>query len=324
MISDSTFVQDSTFLDKFLTGLGRLSPQSKADLEMPVELDGLLEVIMECEKEKSPGIDGLPYEFYQATAHVIGQKLMEVYQCILDRFHLTDSMEGGVTRLLNKVLGVPAVDELRPITLLCCDYKILTKYLTKRLIPVLPEVILSGQLAILEDSNILFGITNLFSSIEYVNLRKIGAAIIAYDMFKAFDRVMVRFLTQVMEAMGFGETFIKWVGMCHNNITTRFILDKLSDTIKLMLMFSIRQGDPWSMVPYILYIEPLLLCLGRHLKALKGLQMASFNQVDEDFCDDINVITENEDDFEVAVVIFREFDSVSGAILSRSKKTLVM
>ena len=52
--------------------------------------------------------------------------------------------------------------------------------------------------------------------------------------------------------------------------------------------------------------------------------MASFNQVDEDFCDDINVITENEDDFEVAVVIFREFDSVSGAILSRSKKTLVM
>ena len=317
--SGATFIQDRQFLDKFLTGLGRLSPGSKADLEMPVELDGLLEVIKECEKEKSPGSDGLPYEFYQATAHVIGDKLVQVYQSILDKFQLTGSMEGGITRLLSKVLGIPAADELRPITLLCCDYKILTKYLTKRLIPVLPEVILSGQLASLKDSSIIFGVTNIFSSIEYVALKRIGAAIISYDMFKAFDRVMVKFLCQVMEAMGFGDTFIKWVAMCHANITTRFILDKLCDPIKLM--FSIRQGDPWSMVLYILYIEPLLMCLGRELK---GLKMASFDQVDEDFCDDVNIITENEEDFMIAEIIFRQFESVSGAILNRSKKTKVM
>ena len=135
------------------------------------------------------------------TGHIIGEKLVKLYQCILDKFRLTDTMEGGITRLLSKVLGVPAVDELRPITLLNCDYKILTKYFTRRLVPVLPEVILSGQLAGIPGGNILFGITNLLSSVEYVALKKFGAAIINYDMFKAYDRVMVRFLCQVMEAI---------------------------------------------------------------------------------------------------------------------------
>ena len=63
----STFIQDTSHLDKFLDGLGRLSPESRDSLEEPVELQGLLEVIKDCEKNKSPGIDGLPYEFYQVT-----------------------------------------------------------------------------------------------------------------------------------------------------------------------------------------------------------------------------------------------------------------
>ena len=317
--SGNTFVQDTTHLDLFLNGLGKLSPESRDSLEQPVELKGLEEIIKECDRNKSPGSDGLPYGFYQVTAHIIGETLVKLYQCILDEFRLTDSMDGGLTRLLSKVLGIPAVDELRPITLLCCDYKILTKYLTQRLLPVLPEVILSGQLSSIQRSNILFGVANILSSIEYVTLKKIGAAIISYDMFKAYDRVLVKFLCQVMKAMGFGDTFVRWVEMCHANITTRFLLEKLSDPIKLT--FSIRQGDPWSMVLYILYIEPLLL---RFRRELKGLKMASFNQVDEDFCDDVNVITENEDDFLIADRIIGEFEQVSGAILSRSKKTKVM
>ena len=54
---------------------------------------------------------------------VIRSEFLQVLQCILDRGALTGSMKAGVTRLLPKVPGVPAVDELRPITLLTSDYK---------------------------------------------------------------------------------------------------------------------------------------------------------------------------------------------------------
>ena len=75
------------------------------------------------------------------------------------------------------------------------------------------------------------------------------------------------------------------------------------------------------MILYILYIEPLLLRLERELH---GVKMASFDQIDEDFCDDISIITENDDDIILADVIISEFEQVSGAILNRSEKTKVM
>ena len=119
--------------------------------------------------------------------------------------------------------------------------------------------------------------------------------------------------------MGFGEKFIAWVAMCHHDITTRFILSNLTDIAKLK--FSLRQGDPWAMLLYVLYIEPLLLRLA---KELHGLKMAALNQVDEDFCDDINVVTEDEMDMLRADNIIKEFEAVSGAILNRSHKSKVM
>ena len=67
-------------------------------------------------------------------------------QCQLDRKRIVESNKEGVTRLAPKVNGVPSVDELRPITLLNCDYKILTMWLVRRMKPVLPYVIKSGQL----------------------------------------------------------------------------------------------------------------------------------------------------------------------------------
>ena len=110
-----------------------------------MDLDDLRYVVMNCASNKSPGIDGLSYEFYQVALDIIQHDLLEVYQCQLDRKFIVQSNKEGVTRLLPKVKGIPSVDELRPITLLNCDYTILTKWFVLRLKPVLPHVIKSGQ-----------------------------------------------------------------------------------------------------------------------------------------------------------------------------------
>ena len=96
------------------------------------------------------------------------------------------------------------MSELRPITLLNCDYKILTKCFVVRLTPMMIEVILSGQLCSNGEKNILFGISNVISSLDYVNLHKVASFLVTYDMFNAYDRVMLSyFLSQVMKAMNF-------------------------------------------------------------------------------------------------------------------------
>ena len=136
------------------------------------------------------------------------------------------------TRLLPKVKGIPSVNDLRPITLLNCDYRILTKLFVMRLKPVLPEVIRSGQLCTVGKKNILFGVGNIISSILYANQKKLGACIVSLDFFKAYDRVLVSFLLKVMKRMGFGDLFCGWIRMLHNDAQTCFILRRLTASIK--------------------------------------------------------------------------------------------
>ena len=98
-----------------------------------------------------------------------------VLQCQLDRQSIVDSNTVGATRLSSKVAGVPQVDELRPLTLLNCDYRIMSKFFVKRMKPVLPIVIKSGQLCTVGKKNILFGVNNLLSSVLYVKKKNLRA-----------------------------------------------------------------------------------------------------------------------------------------------------
>ena len=89
--------------------------------------DDLHEILDECPNMKSPGMAGLTYEFYKVVWNIIGKQFVKVLQVQLNRLGLIESDKMGATKLASKVDGIPGVDELRPITLLNVDYKLLTK-----------------------------------------------------------------------------------------------------------------------------------------------------------------------------------------------------
>ena len=211
------FVPDNTHLDEFLSDLGKLSPESQAKVEKDLTYEEVENIIKnECDYNKSPGLDGLPYEFYRETWNVIGQDFTQVLQVELERFNLIESDKVGATRLAPKVDGVPSVSELRPITLLNSDYKILRKCFVDELAPVMGEIILSGQLCSVKEKNILCGVSNIMSSVDYVNAHNVPAFIGTFDMFKAYDRVLLDYLVRVMKAMKFPDKYIGWILMLHD------------------------------------------------------------------------------------------------------------
>ena len=55
-----------------------------------------------------------------------------------------------------------------------------------------------------------------------------------------------------------------------------------------------------------------------------GMKFPSFAQIDEDFCDDIHILVEKEEDFVIVDNVVAKFESVSGAILNRNRKSKVM
>ena len=181
------FVPDYSGLDSYLAGLGSLPDEARDELEKDITIEELRDIVKDSENNKSPGLDGLSYEFYKLTLNLIQDDLLAVFQCQLDRKRIVNSNKEGVTRLGPKVDGVPCVDELRPITLLNCDYKLLSKWFVKRVKPVLHFVIKSGQLCTVGKKNILFGVSNILSSLLSVKQRKMQACLISLDFFKAYD-----------------------------------------------------------------------------------------------------------------------------------------
>ena len=53
---------------------------------------------------------------------------------------------------------------------------------------------------------------------------------------------------------------------------------------------------------------------------MTGLQVMGIRKSLEAYCDNVNVVTDNLEDFKTVIDVVGKFESVSGAILSRNKK----
>ena len=323
------FVPDNSNISDLLSDLSVMTSDESLKLEVPISIEELECVVKECKVNKAPGLDGLSYEFYRCTWPVIKDTFLDVLQCQLERTRLVKSDTIGATRLIPKVEGIPQVDQLRPITLLNCDYKLMSKVLVRRMRPVMPQIIKSGQLCSVGKKNILFGVFNLLSSILYFNQKNMGGCLLSLDFYKAYDRVFVPFLLLVMEKMGFGVIFRSWIKMLHKDASTRFLLGKLSKAIKVS--FSIRQGDPLSMLLYIIFIEPLLIFIEKRAAGSRillppgSISLSSpRSQCTESYCDDVNVLTTCDADLVLVDEAVKKFELVSGAILSRNFKCQIL
>ena len=120
--------------------------------------------------------------------------------------------------------------------------------------------------------------------------------------------------------------------MLHSGAKTKLILTSLTDAFDVD--FSVRQGDCISMILYIIYIEPLLLCIqaaidGFPLVAPLRDQQATdlvtgAVEKQEAFVDDQSIIVTDDNDFFVVNLIVAKFEKLSGAILNRDTKSKVM
>ena len=152
---------------------------------------------------KSPGFDGLTYEFYRKQRDRLSPILVELFNFQLEKLKMIPPNKIGATRLISKVPPTvsPTLEELRPITLLNSDYQILSKVLTKQMVKVLPLIIKSPQSSCVPGRNILSSGCNLISSIEFAEKENIPSAILSLDLFKGYNRVNLIYLTKVLQAM---------------------------------------------------------------------------------------------------------------------------
>ena len=109
-------------------------------------------VVPECEvcdalkqvgQDKSPGLDGLPYEVYLRMSHMFVPILTDMFNHWFTQGAIPGSLTKGVITLLKKGgrdVG-DGLDDYRPITLLNTEVKILARVLANRLQRVISDLI---------------------------------------------------------------------------------------------------------------------------------------------------------------------------------------
>ena len=143
----------------------------------------------------------------------------------------------------------------RPISLMCCDYKILSKIVANRLKSILSDAISEEQFCCpgrtIVDNNIL-----LRDVIYYCNEQNMQGAVLSLDWTKAFDRINHTFLYKSMEKMGFDNNAISLIKLfCSNKKSCLQINGNVLE--KFDIGRGIRQGCPLSMIIYVVFKEPL-------------------------------------------------------------------
>lgn len=115
------------FADSFFERVQAFTPiisdGNRSSCEMDLTMEELDMIIQKAPLNKSPGPDGLPFEFYRTFWQDINKLVLEVFKDCIKKGELTESMKQGLITLIPKPNKESSyLDNWRPTTLLNSDY----------------------------------------------------------------------------------------------------------------------------------------------------------------------------------------------------------
>ena len=203
------------------------------------------------ENGKSPGVDGIPIEFYKEFLEIIKYDLQKTFNETLFENQITPkTWNQAVITLIPKKGNTKLLKYWRPISFLCVDYKILTKILANRLKHILPEIISKEQNCSVPHRTIFNNLFLIRDIIRYTKEKNTHLYLLQIDQEKAFDKIDRNFLFKTMEKMGISPVFINFIKILYKQNTSTIINNGFLSP-QVSLQRGLRQGCPLSLPLYV-------------------------------------------------------------------------
>ncbi|GJR19238.1 RNA-directed DNA polymerase, eukaryota [Tanacetum coccineum] len=251
----------------------KLSSEQVDDLECDVTFDEIKKAVWDCGTNKSPGPDGFSFDFIRTFWDILKHDFVNAIREFFISSKFPPGCNSSFIALIPKKHDAKFVKDYRPISLIGCFYKIVSKILANRLKMVISELISDVQSAFVSNRQILDGPFILNELISWCKAHKSKAMIFKVDFEKAFDSVRWDFLDIILRNFGFG---IKWRGWIQGCLSSAMgsILVNGSPTAEFKFHKGLKQGDPLSPYLFILVMESLLLSFNNIINAdlFKGIR----------------------------------------------------
>lgn len=86
--------------------------------------------------------------------------------------------------------------------------------------------------------------------------KKIPSVMLKLDIYQAFDSISWEFLLKLLLALGFGPNWRCWITSLFYSASTRILVNS-STTQQILRHRGLRQGDPLSLLLFVLVVDYL-------------------------------------------------------------------
>ncbi|KAL8458477.1 hypothetical protein ACS0TY_036118 [Phlomoides rotata] len=234
----------------------KLSISDNEILVRAISEEEIRTAVWECGIDKSPGPDGFNFLFLRKTWNVIKKDVIGFVQEFERSGKFVKGGNASFVTLIPKNTNPTKIEEYRPIALVGCMYKLISKILANRIKIVLPNLIGKEQTAFIEQRHLLDGALALNEIIDEINKKKKEAFLFKIDFAKAYDSIRWDFLDDIMSNMNFCDKWRKWIAGCLSSATVSILVNG-SPTAEFSPQKGLRQGDPIAPFLFLLVAESL-------------------------------------------------------------------
>ena len=180
------------------------------EMMLPISLKELEDNIKELKSGKAEGIDGITNEMIQNTGPLARKMILEMFNNVMTGAQIPSDWKIGDIVLILKKPPRTDINNYRPITLISCVSKLLTKILAKRVSTAVgkEDIIGPEQSGFRPHRSCSDNIFILNSILEFNKSKKLLSYLLFIDLKEAYDRVDRGILLAKLAQLNFPDSFL--------------------------------------------------------------------------------------------------------------------
>lgn len=151
--------------------------------------DEITAAVWSCNPSKAPGYDGFNIKFIKYMWDIIGKDVISFVHNFFSTGFLPPRVNTTWITLVPKKTDAKELGDFRPISMVGCLYKIISKILSRRLKEVMPFLVGHNQTGFIAGRQILDGALTANAIITWLTKSKKPGVLLKLDFQKAYDTV---------------------------------------------------------------------------------------------------------------------------------------
>ena len=298
-------------------------PQNiKQDQSEQLSIQDYSQALKKMNNNKTPGSDGIPADFYKVFWSKISKLFCEMAEEVYEEKQMTTTAREGILNLIPKPnKDARYIKNLRPITLLNTDYKIIEKAVADKMIPALEHIINQDQRGFMKDRRISVNIRKMLDIIHEAKKEDLEAVVMSLDFVKCFDKCSFSILHGSLEFFDFGNIVKDWTYILYSDFRVK-IQNNGNFSKYIDIMKGVHQGGCCSSVYFLVIAEILALSL-RNNQDIEGITIRDIRNLLNQFADDMDIFSmSKEKSLKALCYELDEFRKQSGFMVSYEKTTI--